>query len=119
MPFGNHVLTVVHRSDTGLPGKMGTYAQAEELKVAAGCHHRPLTFSEKVDIAYDVATEIWKTTIPISEYSPEISDAILALTAGDAIRVDGRQYEVVGGIEPFSDFTELFKVTIYSKKQTG
>lgn len=119
MPFGNHVVTAVHRTDTGLPGNLGTYTQVESTVIAPGCHHRPLTFSEKVDIAYDVATEVWKTTIPISEYSPEIRDAILALTAGDAIRVDGKQYEVIGGVQPFSDFTELFKVTIHSKKQTG
>ncbi len=119
MPFGNHVITTVSRSDTGLPGKLGTYTQAESVAIVPGCHHRPLTFTEKVDIAYDVATEVWKTTIPISEYSPDIRTAVLALKAGDAIRVDGRQYEIIAGPEPFSDFTELFKVTIYSKKQTG
>lgn len=119
MPFGNDTVTVVARSDTGLPGRLGTYTQSETTTVLAGCHHRPLTFKEKVDIAFDVATEMWKTTIPISEYSAEVRDAVLAIASDDVIRVNGKQYEIVGGVEPFNDFTELFKVTIYSKKQTG
>lgn len=119
MPFGPDVVELVSLTNAAVPGELGTYAKVETVTSAPGCHHRPLTFSETAELEYDIATEMWRTTIPISEYSVELRDAVLAITAGDLIRVDGAEYQIVGGIRPFKDFSKLFKATILSRKHTG
>ncbi len=119
MPFGPDVLELVSLTNAATPGALGTYAKVETTTDAPGCHHRPLTFTETAELQYDIATEVWRTTIPISEYSPELRDAVLAITAGDLIRVDGNEYQIVGGIRSFKDFSKLFKVTVMSQKHSG
>lgn len=119
MPFGPDTVELVSLTNAATPGELGTYAKVETITEAPGCHHRPLTFSETAELQYDIATEMWRTTIPIGEYSPELRDAVLAITAGDVIRVNGTEYRIVGGVRPFKDFSTLFKATIMSQKHTG
>jgi hypothetical protein len=118
MSFGPDVVTFVSYSDAATPGGLGTYAQVETLIEAPNCHHRPLTYNEVVELGYDVATAMWKTTIPIGEYSDALRQQIVAVQNDDSIRVDGTQYRIVGGVMPFKDFTGWFKATVISKKQT-
>jgi hypothetical protein len=118
MPFGPDVVTFVSYSDADAPGELGTYPQVETLTIAPNCHHRPLTYREAVELGYDVATEMWKTTIPIGEYDDALREKIMAAQPDDAIRVDGKQYQIVGGVQPYKDFTTWFKATLISKKQT-
>ena len=117
IPFGPDLVTFVSYSDAATPGELGTYPQVETLTEAPGCHHRPLTYKEAVELGYDVATKMWKTTIPIGEYSADLLQKIVASKPDDTIRVDGIQYQIVGGVQPFKDFTGWFKATIVSKKQ--
>lgn len=117
MPFGPDTVTFVSYSNAATPGELGTYPQVETLTTAPGCHHRPLTYKEAIELGYDVATELWKTTIPIGEYTTELRETIVALQNDDAIRVDGKQYWIVGGVQPFKDFTAYFKATVISKRQ--
>lgn len=119
MPFGPDTVELVSLTNAATPGELGTYAKVETITEAPGCHHRPLTFSETAELQYDIATEMWKTTIPVGEYSLELRNAVLAITAGDLIRVDGQEYRIVGGVRPFKDFSTLFKATIVSQKHTG
>lgn len=118
MPFGPDTVTFVSYSDAATPGELGTYPQVETLTNAPHCHHRPLTYQETLELGYDVATEMWKTTIPIGEYSDALRQQIVSAQNDDAIRVDGTQYRIVGGVMPFKDFTGWFKATVISKKQT-
>lgn len=118
MPFGTDTVTFVSYSDADTPGELGTYPQVETLTVAPHCHHRPLTYTEAVDLGYDVATELWKTTIPIGEYSDVLREKITSAKNDDAIRVDGKLYRIIGGVMPYKDFTGWFKATVISKKQT-
>lgn len=119
MPFGPDTVELVSLTNATTPGELGTYAKVETITEAPGCHHRPLTFSETAELQYDIATELWRTTIPIGEYSELLREAVLGITAGDLIRVDGREYRIVGGVQPFKDFSTLFKATIVSQKHTG
>ena len=119
MPFGPDVVELVSLTNSATPGELGTYAKIETTISAPGCHHRPLTFSETAELQYDIATELWKTTIPISEYSESLREAVLQVGAGDLIRVSGQEYRIVGGVRPFKDFSTLFKATIVSQKHTG
>jgi len=119
MPFGPDVVELVSLANSATPGELGTYSKVETSTFAPGCHHRPLTFSETAELQYDIATELWRTTIPIGEYSEELREAVLQVTAGDLIRVDGEEYRIVGGVRPFKDFSALFKATVVSQKHTG
>lgn len=120
MSFGGQTVTFVSYTDTGTPGALGTYQQTETLTSAPGCRHRPLTFNETAEFDVDIATEMWRTTIPVGEYSPELRAAVLAVKANDAIRVDGVQYKIMGGIRHHVDMDgSPFKATLISKKQIG
>jgi len=112
-------VTLVSHSDAAIPGELGTYPQEEATYDVTGCHHRPLTFKETAELEFDIATEMWRTTIPIGEYSPSVRDQVLALQPDDVIRVDGVQYSIIGGVRPFKDFTSSFKATIISKRHIG
>lgn len=118
MPFGSAIVTLVSYTDGPTPGELGTYPQVESTVDAPGCRHRPLTFKETAELQFDVATEMWKTTIPIGEYGPTLRGQILAAMPDDVIRVGGHQYSIIGGVQPFDDFSGPFKATIYSKKHT-
>lgn len=119
MPFGSDVVELVSLTNSATPGELGTYEKIETVTQAPGCHHRPLTFSETAELQYNIATELWKTTIPIGEYSESLRDKVLQISAGDVIRVGGQQYQIVGGVRSFKDFSTLFKATIVSQKHTG
>lgn len=119
MPFGHHTLTLVSYVDAALPGELGTYPQIELLTDFPGCRHRPLTFQETAELQFDVATELWKSTVPIAEYSDALRNQLLAMKPDATLRVLGNQYSIIGGVEGFDDFAAPFKATIYSKKHTG
>lgn len=119
MPFGYTTVTIVLHSDADTPGELGTYAQVEIPVDAPGCHHRPLTFQETAELQFDVATELWKTTIPIGEYSPDLREQVVSARPDDTLKVNDIEYSIIGGVEPFDDFTAPFKATIYSKKHIG
>jgi hypothetical protein len=117
MSFGTDLVTFVSYSDAATPGQLGTYPQVETLIEAPNCRHRPMTSKEAVELGYDVSTEMWKTTIPICDYSDALRQQIVAVQNDDAIRVDGTQYRIIGSVMPFKDFTGWFKATVISKKQ--
>lgn len=119
MPFGPDVVELVSLTNAASPGELGTYDKIETITPAPGCHHRPLTFSETAELQYDIAMELWKTTIPIGEYSESLREKVEQITAGDLIRVGGQTYQIVGGVRLFKDFSALFKATIVSHKHTG
>jgi hypothetical protein len=105
-----HAFRERHRGASRLPAT---------ITEAAGCRHRPLTFQEKADLNFNVATEMWKTTLPLYEYDAELQAKVTGLEANDVIRVDGIEYQVNGGVRPHKDFTAPFKATIISTKQVG
>jgi hypothetical protein len=119
MPFGSDTVRLITYVDGPIAGELGTFQQVPSYTDAPGCRHRPLTFTEKVEMNFDVATELWKSTVPIGEYSGTLRNAILAAKPESEIEVDGTKYAIVGGVQPFKDFTTWFKATIISKKQTG
>lgn len=119
MPFGHKTVELLDYEPTGTPDELGGYAQTATVTPVPGCRHRPLTFREKVDLNFDVATEMWKTTIPLFEYDATLQAKVAGLEANDEIRVDGITYQVQGGVRPFDDFTKPFKCTIISTRHFG
>ena len=119
MSFGADTVTFVSFTDGPTPGALGTYPRVETTFDAPGCRHRPLTFAETAELAFDVATEYWRTTIPIGEYGSTLRAQIDAVEPDSVIRVDGVEYAVVGGVRQFKDFAGPFKATIHSKRHLG
>ena len=119
MPFGNQTISFVNRSPSGVPDELGETTLTEVVTNAEGCRHRPLTFTETAELEFDIATEAWKSTIPIGEYDPTLRSQVLSIKSNDIIRVDGQEYQIVGGIRPFNDFTRPFKATLISQKHIG
>lgn len=119
MSFGSQAITFVAFSDTGTPGALGTYPQAESLTVAPGCRHRTLSAKETAEYDIDVATVVWKSTIPVGEYNDTLRAAVLGAKANDEIRVDGDKFKIIGGPQDHQDFSNPFKVTILSQRQSS
>lgn len=111
MRFGGQTVTFVALTDTGTPGPLGTYPQAETLTPVEGCRHRPLSAKETAEYDIDVSTVVWKTTAP-----PD--GAVLSAAADDVIRVDGVTYQIIAGPQHHVDMDgSPFKVTILSQIQ--
>jgi len=119
MSFGHITITLVQHVKGSTPGELGTYPVIEQTVDLPGCRHRPLTFKESVELSFDVATQIWKSTIPTHEYDDDLYAKLVAAQPDDTIRVNGIEYDIVAGVECFDDFTKPFKATIYSKRHIG
>jgi hypothetical protein len=110
--FGGQTVTFVSYAD-GTANALGTYSQVETTTDVKNCRHRPLAFKETAEYDIDVATEMWKTTAPPAA-------AVLAAQADDVIRVDGVEYQIIGGPRHHRDMAgKPFKVTLISKIHVG
>lgn len=120
MSFGGSTIIFISRQQTGTPDSLGEIPIVEVPTSAPGCRHRPLTHKEIVEFNLDIATEYWRSTLPLFEYSGSLLTTVMAAKATDAITVDGEPYEIVGGVRPHPDMEGVpFKMTIISQKQTG
>ncbi len=120
MSFGSQTVTFVALTDTGSADELGVKPQSESTVDAPGCRHRPLKADETPAWVTDISTQVWKTTVPIGEYSPSLVTSILAAAKSTSVlRVNGVTYQIVGGAQPFQDFTNPFKMTIHSQIKTG
>jgi hypothetical protein len=120
MPFGNQTISFVNRTTTGAPDELGNYPLAETTTDAPGCRHRPLTFSETAEFQMDIATQPYKTTIPIGEYSADLRELVLAIKPNDVIRVTGVEFQIIGGIRHHPNMdSSPFKATLISRRQVG
>lgn len=118
--FGTSIVSLKREVKTGTPDELGEYELVPVTVDAPGCRHRPLTFAETVEMALDIATEYWRTTLPTHEYDSTILSALALLKNNDAIEVDGQEYQIVGGVRPFDDLAgNPFKATIISQKQVS
>lgn len=120
MGFGGSTITLVKfvENTSGGRDELGNYPLEEVTTAAPGCRHRPLTFTEMVEMQFDVATKPWRSTIPLLEYDDDVVDALLALQPQDVVRVDGVEYEIVAGVRHFPDrWGNPFKGTMISQQQ--
>lgn len=122
--FGNQTLTFTSFQKVGVADELGNYELQEVTNTAPWCRHRPMTFQETVDAELDVATEWWRSTIPVHEYDSTLQNIIMALKPESEFAVaggvSGGQYQMHGGPRTHPDMDgSPFKTTIVSKKQIG
>jgi hypothetical protein len=118
MPFGGSVITFYSMSETdGSADALGHLEVVSTITPAPGCRHRPLPYKEVVELGLDLATEWWRSTLPLVEYGAALRSAVMGAKARDVISVDGVEYQIDGGIRshPAMDGSP-FKATIISKK---
>ncbi|MBK8772560.1 MAG: hypothetical protein IPM06_19340 [Rhizobiales bacterium] len=110
MRFGGQTVTFVAVSDSGDPGFLGLKAQTRTETPVEGCHFRPLSAQESVDVV-DVSTSLWKATCP------PVPAALAAEPDGELV-VDGVTYQIVGPPMPKVDLSgETDHVTVVCKRQ--
>ncbi|MGJ6126188.1 hypothetical protein QN239_26785 [Mycolicibacterium sp. Y3] len=109
-PFGRQTLTFVTvTEDLTNPDRYNNPAEVRTSIDVRGCHFRPLTTAEKIDLG-DVVSDTWRATVPPVA-------AVLAAKADDEVVAGGITYEIVGSPEPFTNLVgELFKVTVVCKR---
>jgi hypothetical protein len=109
MSFGSDTILFVTLTETGVPDAAGVMTFTRTPVAVPGCHHRPLSAAETPEWLTDIGTQVWKTTAP-----PQAA-AIAAKSTGELV-VGGVTYRIIGGAQPFKDFTpNVFKVTILSQ----
>lgn len=74
-----------------------------------GCHFRPLTAKEKLELG-DIVQDPWKCT------APPVA-AVMNAQAIDEVKHKGVTYQIIGGVRPFNDFSDrVFKVTVICER---
>lgn len=117
MSFGNDVVTFVHLVKTGTVDELGNADMATVEKAAPGCRHRPLAHHEVIEAGLDVSTQWWRTTLPLFKYPADVLAAALGAEGQDIIKVNGKRYQIDGGVRPHGDMASVpFKMTIISKR---
>lgn len=108
--FGDQTLTFVTISD-GAKDRLGVPAVVRTEVSVSGCRFRPLSVEETVALT-DVATEMWKGTVPPVA-------AVLAAKTIDEVKHNGITYQLHGAIKPYNDYSSnsVYKVTVMCKKQ--
>jgi hypothetical protein len=118
--FGGSTIVFISRQQTGVADSLGEIPIVDVPTSAPGCRHRPLTPAEKVEFNLDFATEYWRSTLPLCEYVNPLLAIAMAAKNTDVIEVDGQEYQIIGGVQPFEDLEGVpFKMTIISQKQTS
>lgn len=109
MTFGSQTVTFVTVTD-GVLDRLGIAAKVRTEVAVPGCRFRPLSTEEQVGLT-DAATQVWKGTCPPNA-------AVLAAKAIDEVKVSGVTYQIVGGVKPYTDFSNaVHKVTVMCQKQ--
>lgn len=108
MKLGSQTVAFVTVTGTGVFDDNGFETTTKVDVPVEGCHHRPLSAAEAAEVLGGVGRQVWKTTVP-----PEAA-AIAAKSTG-TLKEGGRTFHIIGGAQPFEDFSDPFKCTILSE----
>jgi hypothetical protein len=120
MIFGDQTIRFTHLEKSGASDELGNFDLVPVNHDATNCRHRPMTFAETAELEFDIATEYWRSTIPVHIYDDTLRAAVMDAKANDKITVNGVKYQIIGGPRTHPDAAgNPFKTTIISKKATG
>lgn len=110
--LGGQTVTLTTVTTSGDPGYLGIKSETRTSVTVAGCRGRVLS-SEEMDTATDIATEVWKFTLP------PVSAALAAQPTGELV-YGGRVFQIDGPPMPKFDLHgQIHHVTIMGKRQAG
>lgn len=120
--LGGQTIKLGTVSTGGAPGYLGMKTETRTDVTVTGCRGRVLTAAEAAELTTDIATEIWKWTLPPSATA-------LAATATGEVVYDGTAaparsatsvFEIDGPIQPkFNMDGTVHHVTLMCKRQAG
>ena len=122
MTLGGQTVKLGVVTSTGAPGFLGIKAESRTDVTVTGCRGRVLTADETAELQTDVATEVWKWTLP-----PE-SAAATAKSTGELVydgtatpaRTATSVFQIDGPIQPkYNMDGTLHHVTLMAKRQAG
>ena len=122
MTFGGQTVKLGVVTSTGAPGFLGMKAETRTDVTVTGCRGRVMTASETPEQQTDVATEIWKWTLP------PVAAAAAATSTGELVydgtaapeRTATSVFQIDGPILPKFDMDgTLHHVTLMAKRQAG
>lgn len=120
--LGDQTVLIGTVTQSGSPGFLGLTAESRADVTVTGCRGRVLNADETAELQTDVATEIWKWTLPpVAAAAAATSTGELvydgtaapARSATSVFQIDGpirRKYNMDG---------TLHHVTIHAKRQAG
>jgi len=120
--FGGQTVKIGTVTRTGDPGYLGLKTELRTDVTVTGCRGRVLTAAETAEMQTDVATEIWKWTLP------PVAAALAAASTGELVydgtanpaRTATSVYQIDGPIQPKRDLDgTLHHVTLMCKRQAG
>lgn len=112
MSFGGQNVVITTVAVAGDPGYLGLKTETRSSVTVSGCRGRVMSVNE-VDAATDVATEVWKFTLP------PVAAALTAQPTGE-ITYAGRVFQIDGPPQPKFDMGgQIHHVTIMAKRQAG
>ena len=110
--FGGHTVTFVGVTTAGTPGYLGLKAESRSSATVVGCRARQLSSSE-TDGQPDVASEVWKFTLP------PVAAALAAAATGE-ITYEGKTFLIDGPPAPkYNMDGTVHHVTVLAKRQDG
>lgn len=120
--FGGQTIKLATVTQTGQPGFLGLKAETRTDVTVAGCRGRVLSVDETGEPQTDVATEVWKWTLPpaaAAVASRSTGELVYDGTANPA-RTATSVFRIDGPPQPkFAMDGTVHHVTIMAKRQVG
>lgn len=120
--FGGQTVKLVTVAQSGSPGRLGLKAETRTAVTVSGCRGRVLSSSETPEQQTDVATEVWKWTLP------PVAAALAAKATGELVydgtaspvQTTASTFQIVGPIAEKRNMDgSVHHVTILCKRQAG
>lgn len=120
--LGSQTVKLSVIAQSGAPGYLGMKSETRTDVTVTGCRGRVLSAQETAELQTDVASEIWKWTLP-----PEAAAATARSTGelvydgtANPVRTATSVFQIDGPIRPKYDMDgTLHHVTLMAKRQAG
>ena len=109
-------------TQTGAPGFLGIKSETRTDVTVSGCRGRVLSATETAELQTDVATEIWKWTLPAAAAAATAKSTGELVYDGTATpaRTAASVFQIDGPIQPkYNMDGTLHHVTLMAKRQAG
>lgn len=120
--LGRQTVKIATVAQSGAPGFLGMKTETRTDVTVSNCRGRVLSASETAELQQNIATEIWKWTLP------PVAAAIAAKSTGELVydgtaspaRTASSVWQIDGPIQPkYNMDGSLHHVTLLARRQAG